>query len=226
VSPLGDDPLSLVSSRGIVPICDIGARYLSLVRDMRGPSGLSLHTVRRWNRLISLGPLSSGSSQVRALHGSVCRLPFEGSLRRVTTHQKEVQVQSVLERVVQLNQENSEIARRIGLAACESFDECLRAQMDASRELLQGHAVGLAGLRDNAALAKLPAAYLRYWQKVFENARDWFEAGVRTQATFARILFEHANSGTTAIRRIDDSAAGAAADSAHQRSRERHRHAA
>lgn len=135
-------------------------------------------------------------------------------------------MQSVLERVVQLNQESSEVSRRIGLAACESFDECLRAQMDASRELLQGHAVGLAGLRDNAALAKLPAAYLRYWQKVFENARDWFEAGVRTQATLARILLEHANTGTTAIRQIDDSATGAASDPAHQRTRERHRHAA
>jgi hypothetical protein len=98
--------------------------------------------------------------------------------------------------------------------------------MDASRELLQGRAVGLAGVRDNAALAKLPAAYLRYWQKVFENARDWFEAGVRTQATLARILLEHANSGTTAIRRIDDSAAGADSDPAQQRTRERHRHAA
>ena len=135
-------------------------------------------------------------------------------------------MESVLERIVQLNQESLEVSRRIGLAACESFDECLRAQMDASRELLQGHAVGLAGLRDNAALAKLPAAYLRYWQKVFENTRDWFEASVPTQAMFARILFEHANPTTTAIRRIDDSAAGAVSDPAHQRPRERHRHAA
>lgn len=135
-------------------------------------------------------------------------------------------MQSVLERIVQIGQESSEVARRIGLAACESFDECLKAQMDASRELLQGHAVGLAGLRDNAALAKLPAAYLRYWQKVFENARDGFEAGVRTQATFARIFFEHANPARTAISRIDDSAAGADSDPAHQRPRERHRHAA
>jgi hypothetical protein len=139
---------------------------------------------------------------------------------------KEVQVQSVLERIVQLNQESSEVSRRIGLAACESFDECLRAQMEANRELLQGHAVGLAGLRDNVALAKLPAAYLRYWQKVFENTRDWFEAGVRTQTAFAGILFDHANPRTTAISRLDDSAAGVASDPAHQRPRERHRHAA
>ena len=138
-------------------------------------------------------------------------------------------MQSVLERIAELNQENSQVSRRIALAACESFDEWLRAQMDANRELVQGHAVGLAGLRDNAALAKLPVAYLRYWQKALESARDCVEAGARTQATFAKILFEQANAASTAIKQLaDDSAAGAASasEAAHQRPRERPRQAA
>lgn len=138
-------------------------------------------------------------------------------------------MQSVLERIAQLSQESSQDSRRIALAACESFDEWLRAQMDANRELVQGHAVGLAAVRDNAALAELPVAYFRYWQKALENARDWIEAGIRTQATLAKILFEQANAASTAIKQIaDDSAPGPASASGalHQRARERHRQAA
>ena len=138
-------------------------------------------------------------------------------------------MQPVFERIAQLNQESSQVSRRIALAACESFDEWLRAQMDANRELVQGHAVGLAGLRDNIALAKLPVAYLRYWQKALESARDWVEVGVRTQATFANILFEQANAASTAIRqRADESAerAASASEAAHQRPREKPRQAA
>jgi hypothetical protein len=147
----------------------------------------------------------------------------------MTTHHKEDQVQSALERITQLTQESSQVSRRIALAACESFDEWLRAHMDANRELVQGRVVGLAALGENVALAKLPAAYLRYCQKNLECARDWVEAGVRTQATFAKMLFEQANAASTAIKQIaEDSAAGAASasDSAHQRSRERPRQAA
>ena len=138
-------------------------------------------------------------------------------------------MQSVLERIAQLNQESAQVSRRIALTACESFDEWLRVHMDANRELVQGHAIGLAGLRDNVALARLPLAHLRLWQQALENARDWFEAGVRTQATFAKILVEQANVASAAIRQIaDDSAAEAApvSDAAHQRPRERHRQAA
>ena len=138
-------------------------------------------------------------------------------------------MQSALERIAQLNQESSQVSRRIALAACESFDEWLRAQMDANRELVQGHAVGLAGLRESVALAKLPVAYLRYWQRIVENAGDWVEAGVKTQATFAKILFEQANAASTAIRQIaEEPAVGAvaASEAAHQRPREKPRQAA
>ena len=141
-------------------------------------------------------------------------------------------MESVFERIAQLNQESFQVSRRIALAACESFDEWMKAQMDASRELVQRNAAGPGALRQDgvpAALTRLPAAYERYWQKTFESARDWVEAGVRTQSAFTAILFEQANAANTAIKRIaEDSTARAASasDALHQRTRERPRQAA
>lgn len=80
-------------------------------------------------------------------------------------------MQSVLERIVQLNHKRSRDSRPIAQAAPGTFDESPGPRLGATRQSIHGHIGGLTVLGDNVTLAKLVVANLRKWQKILESLR-------------------------------------------------------
>ncbi len=165
--------------------------------------------------------------------GSSGRRREYSNSNRVLPDKGESQMSSVLERLTQLNRENLESSRKITLAAYESFDQWVKAQLEVNQELIESSAANLKALWGQGEpvkfTTKVPAAYDRCWQKSFEVTRDCLEAATRTQNALTKLVAEQTSDVTEAIGEFTEhlaSKAFAAPETMSARAKEKPRQAA